>query len=129
MAAAKGLAIVIKKGGVAFAGVQGREIDYKSEPIDITADTNSGWQTYLNKTGVRGYNLSISGVYYDDAFRDLFLGSTDVHMLTDITLLYEDGKTVSCDFVVTGYKESGDSNDAIKFSCEFYSSGIPVVTP
>jgi len=128
MAAAKGIDLKIKKGAVVLAGVQSKKISYMGEVIDTTGDDDNGYQSSLPKCGTRGLNFSVEGLQKDEVFRDLWLTS-DNHMMADISIVYPDGGVVTGSFNMASYEESGEHNDAIKFSAEFQSSGAWVYVP
>lgn len=127
MAGDKGIELKIKKSGsVICSGVTTKDIKYNGEPIDITSDDDLGWRTLLSEPGLQSIDISFEGVAKDSVLRTLVI--TEARMLTGVSIVYPNGDTLAGSFYMAGFSEKGETNDAIKFSCELQSSGKPTFT-
>lgn len=116
-----GRALKIKKGGTVIAGVISRSLTVGAESIDFTNDDSDGYRALLAANGTRSLDLSVDGVTEDRILRGAALGTGSL-MLTDITIEWPDGDTISGNFFFSNYSESGDTNQPGKFSASFQSS-------
>ena len=123
MAAGKSRDFIIKKNAVAIAGVTSKSVAIAKEPIDITTDSDDGFRTFLADAGTKSLDISFSGVTKDKIMRELIITDQTV-LLTDITIEYPDGSTISGSFVFNGFTENGGSSDgAVEFDGTLQSSG------
>lgn len=121
-----GRKLLIKKNNVTIAAVKSKTLAINNEVIDTTNDDNNGWRSVLDEPGVRSVDLSVSGVEDDDILRNAAFGANP--KLTDITLEWPDGATLSCDFFISNYENGGENSDGMSFSCSLASSGEPTYT-
>lgn len=131
---AVGRLFVIAKAGTALAGVNTKSFDWAGESIDMTTDDDDGRRKLDTASGQEQIDMSVEGKLVGDTLRALVLGTTS-KLLTDITIefpILTEGNTtnatLSGDFFVSGYNESGAHNDAITFSASFQSSGDWIYT-
>lgn len=122
MAAAKGRELLIKKGSTVLAGVRTKGVSINGEPIDITSDDDDGYRTLLSDAGTYSVDLSVEGITKDDTLRTVILAGGSL-MLTDITIDYPNGKTLSGNFFLNSLEETGTYNEAVTFSGSLQSSG------
>lgn len=128
MAASKGSSFLIKKAAVVIcAGIQSKDIKYNGEPIDISSDDDNGWRALMSETGMKSIDIAFEGVSKDTVLRTIVL--TDSRMLTDVSLVWPNGDTLTGNFFLANFSEKGETNDAIKFSAELQSSGPMTFTP
>lgn len=128
MAAAKGRSLLVKRGTVVIAGIRTKTISYGGEPIDVTTDDDSGFRTLLTDAAQMQIDLSVEGITKDDELRAVVMAGGSM-MLTDITIEYPDGATLTGDFFLASVEESGAYNDAITFTGSLQSSGAWTYTP
>lgn len=128
MAADVGRNLQILQGVVVLAAVRNKSISYSGEPIDITTDDDSGFRTLLGETGQESIDMSVDGIAIDKVLRDVSLVSGS-KLLTDINIIWPDGSTLSGDFYMPTYEESGTYKDAVTFTASFQSSGAWTYTP
>jgi len=126
MAAARKL--VISQGGTPIAGVVQKSLSMNGEPIDITDDQSAGWRVMDSDVARRSVDLSIEGVATGNTFRALMLATNPVLLLTDITVTWPNGDTLTGDFFFNSLEESGPENDKLGFSATMQSSGAMVFT-
>lgn len=122
MAAAKGRDLLVKKGSTVLAGVRTKGISINGEPIDITSDDDDGYRTMLADAGTYSVDLSVEGITKDDTLVAIIMAGGSL-MLTDITIDYPNGKTLSGSFFLNSVEETGTYNEAVTFSASLQSSG------
>lgn len=128
MAANIGREFVISKDATAIAGVRTKTMSFNGEPIDVTTDDDSGFRTLLATAGQKSIDMSVEGLTKDATFRAAALSGTSL-MLTDITIDYPNGDSLSGDFFLNSVEESGTYNDAMTFTASLQSSGEFTYTP
>ena len=125
MPASSGRELVLKRGTTVVAGVRTKAMAITRAGIDVTSDDDAGFRTMLGEPGQKELNVSVSGVTKDDVLRaDAVNGVT----LQAYTLEFEDGSTVTGDFFLSTYTETGTYNEAVTFEAELQSSGEFVFT-
>lgn len=128
MAAAKGRSLLVKQGSTVIAGIRTKGIAIAAEPIDITSDDDLGYRKLLGEAGMYSLDISIEGITKDAVLRaDIAAGGTVE--LTNISIEYPDGATITGTFFLASYEESGAYNEAITFTGALQSSGAWVYTP
>lgn len=124
MAKSAGRLCVIKKGATTIAG--GRTVGFavNGSPVDVQDQGDSGFQTLLDGviTG-QSITLSIDGYEEDQVLRDLALGAASGRFLTDISLESPNGDSISGDFFLAAYSETGEYEEGLTFTAEFTSDG------
>lgn len=121
MSAARKLKIM--DGVSVMAGVQQKSLTMNGEPIDITDDEDGGWRTLDSDVSLRSVDISVEGVTKDTVLRAAILAASPSLLLTDISVVFPNGDTVTGDFFLTNVEEGGPHGDALKFSASFQSSG------
>ena len=107
-------------------GVTSKGFEVTNEGIDITSDDSAGWQTFMSEPGQKSISMNVEGVYTDSDLKDKALSATNI-MLTDVAVF--DGKTtLTGDWVLTGYSNTGENDNAVQFSATLQSSGVQVET-
>ena len=127
-----GRRLLIKQGGTAIAGCTQTSITITGEPIDTTDKQSGGWRTLDDDVGLRSVDISLSGysVGGPNVFRTALTAATATLKLTDITVEYDDGETLSGDFWLGSVEESGnEGSEAMQYSAELQSSGPITRTP
>jgi len=122
MAASSGRELKILKNNVAIAGVRTKTIAIAGAPIDITSDDDLGYRTMLGEAGTYTLDLTVEGVMKDQVMLDIIASGGDL-ILTDITIEYQDGATITGDFFFASFEQSGEYADAVTFSASLQSSG------
>ena len=127
MSANSGRGLIIKKGGTAIAGAKEKSFSANGEAIDITSDDNGGFRTFLPEAGTMMIDISVSGVAAGDDLRVIATNpSLTGRLMTDITLEFPDETattTITGNFYLSSYEESGSTPDQITFSASLQSSG------
>lgn len=107
-------------------GVREKGIAMNGEPVDVTSDEDSGWRTLLEASGQNEVNISISGVTKDNRLRTDWMNGRRIQPLT---IIYEDGGSLTGDFRLNTFEDNGSYNEAMVFSAEFASTGAVTYTP
>jgi len=128
MPANNGRELKILRGIVPIAGVRTKTVSINGDAIDVTSDDDLGYRTLLNDPATRTLDLKVEGITKDDNLRAVLL-SGGSQMLTDITIEYPDGSTITGNFYLAQVEETGAYDDAITFSTTLQSSGEYTYTP
>lgn len=131
MAKTAGRLCVIKKAATTIGGGRTVGITVNGSPINVEDQGDLGFQTMLADvlTG-RSIELSIDGYEEDQVIRDIAMATTATgHFMTDITFEYPNGDTISGDFVLASYSETGAYEDGQTFTATFSSDGQWTYTP
>lgn len=124
MAAQSGRDFLVLKNLVAIAGLRETSVTANSEPVDITSKGDDGYRTLADFAGVETIDISASGVFEDDTIRDIsFAGTGTTKLLTDITLAWGDGATLSGDFYLASYVSAGNQAGEETYDITLQSSG------
>lgn len=114
--------LLIKKNSTAIAGAQENGISIDNSPVDITSIGDGGYRALADFAGKRSIDLSVSGIWGDKVMRDAALAGTGL-LLTDITIDFADGGSMSGDFYLASYEETGAHDGAVSFTASLQSSG------
>lgn len=123
MAADTGRDLLIKKGGTAIAGAREDGISLDGSPVDITSKDDGGFRTLAEFAGAKALDLSVSGVWIDKILRDAAVLESANLLLTDITITFADTGSLTGNFYLASYEETGTHDDAVTFSASLQSSG------
>lgn len=120
MAADVGRNITFTWGGASILGLREKGIAIAGEPIDVTSDEDAGWRTLLTVAGQNEVTVSISGVTKDKTLiSDWFQGTRT----KEVIITYSDGSTLTGDFYLASYTDTGPYTDAITFDASLSSTG------
>ena len=122
MAANIGRNFKIKRGVTTIASIRSKSFSFAGESVDITTDDDAGFRTLLTEEGQKSIDLSVSGLTTDAVLRVAAIGGTDL-MLTDVNLLWPNGDTLTGNFFLSSFSESGEYKDAVTFDASLQSSG------
>lgn len=125
MAKTAGRLCVIQKNSVTIAGGRNVNISVNGSPIEVGDQGSSGFTEKLadELTG-RELQFTLDGVEEDQVIRDIAFGSSaSGHFMDDLTFVFPNGDSISGDFVLSGYSETGAYEDAQTFNATFTSNG------
>jgi hypothetical protein len=131
MAKSAGRLCVIKKATTTIAGGRTVGITVNGSPINVEDQGDLGFQTLLADviTG-RSLELTIDGYQDGEVLRDIALATTSTgQFLTDITFEFPNGDTISGDFFLASYSETGAYEDGQTFTASFTSDAAWTYTP
>lgn len=125
MAKQAGRLCVIKKNSTTIGGARTVSLTVNGAPINVEDQGDEGIATYL--AGVltgRSLEMTIEGYEEDQVIRDIALASTSTgQFLDDITFEFPNGDSISGDFVLTAYSETGAYEDGQTFTATLASDG------
>ena len=116
-----GRELVIKKATVPLAGIRTKSISINRTPIDVTNDDDDGVRKLLLDAGEVTVDLSFDGVTKNSTLRSASLDPTSV--LEALVIEFPAGASITGNFFVTSYEETGTYNDAVTFSASLQSAG------
>jgi predicted secreted protein len=124
MAKTAGRLFVLKKGVTVIGGGRSLSVSVNGSPIDVSDKDSAGFVEYLadELTG-RQLEFTVDGIEEDQVLRDLAFGASSGVFLSDLTFEFGATSTVSGDFVMTGYSETGEYQDSITYTATFVSDG------
>lgn len=129
MAAKSGRVLLVKKATIAIAGFRANTVTIDGSPVVITDKQDAGFRTIADFAGEKAMDIEGDGVWQANTLGALAFAATATGLLlTDITLVNGNGDTISGDFYLANYEETGEHDGAIEFSGSFQSSGVWTVT-
>jgi len=125
MAAKAGRDVVLSKNATALAGMRQIGMTVAVEGIDITDGDDKGVRTFLaGASGSESIDLTFEGVVKDSLLRDIMMGGPSVDkLLTDLSMDFDDGKTLTGDFLFNNFSQTGEHKGEATFTASFQSSG------
>lgn len=123
MPAESGRDFTISKATTVIAGLRENGVSLDGSPVEITDKTHSGFRTYGDFSGVKSFEISASGVVDGDVIQDLAFDPDASLLLTDITIEYPDGATVSGDVFLSSVEFTGAHDGENTYSLTLGSSG------
>lgn len=122
---------VLKKGATAIAGARVVGLSWNGQPIDVTDQGDSGIQSFLaGHLATDTMEVTIEGLEEDGVIRTAALsGGAAAKFLSDLTFEFPTGDTITGNFVLTTYTESGPHDDAQTFNATFVRNGVHTFTP
>jgi predicted secreted protein len=122
-----GRAIAFTWNGVAIPGVRSKAIKRNGAAVDVTSDENQGVRKLLeNKSAQDNIDLSISGITKVRTLMQDWHAGTRTRA---VVITFPDGSTLSGNFFLQDYTDTGPYNEAITFEAELLSDGAIVFTP
>lgn len=122
----KGRQVTMTIGGQSILGVQTKGLTVNNDMIDTTDDNAGGWITYDALPGQKSVELPFSGMVKNLEMLRAIMGTGS--QIFAVTLTYRDGSTVTGDFAMTNYSETGEYNTAYTFDVTLASSGAVTFT-
>lgn len=126
MAASTGRGIAMTWNAIALAGVRQKAITINGESINISSDEDAGWQTLLAESGEQSVNIALSGVTKAKVLKTDWFAGTRTRA---VVLTYWDGSSISGNFRMADYKETGNYKEAVTFEATLQSTGVVTFTP
>ena len=115
-----GRAATLTWGGAAIAGVQEKSIAINGEPIDVSDDDSAGYRELLADHGEKSVDVSLSGLTDGTVLKEAMVNGDEVKALV---LTWPDGSTLTGDFMIASYSETGNYKGASTFEAELQSTG------
>ncbi len=116
-----GRLMIIKLDGVAVAGARENGFTVDNSPVNITDLASGGIRTLASFSGVRSFDLNVTGLFSDKIFRELALAASP--LMTVALLEFADGATMTSDLYISNYTETGVHDAEVTFTATLQSSG------
>lgn len=123
MAASIGRELLVRQGGTNLLGVRSKGVSWGGEPVDITTDDEASYRTLLADISQQQIDLSVEGIIKDTVLRDQILNNSGTLKLSNIDVVFPNSDTITGDFFIASYEETGGYQDAVTFTCSLQSSG------
>ena len=117
-----GRKVTLTLGGVGNIAITTKGLSVNNTMIDVTSDKSDGWVTGLAEPGERNIEFSFSGVV--ENLNLLMSAISNVSQIYACVLTYPDGSTVSGDFSLGSYSDTGEYNEKYTFEAALASSGV-----
>ena len=130
MAKSAGRDCLVKQGSTTIAGGRTTGITWNGTPIDTTDQGSSGVQEFLdNVLASDTCEITIEGQEEDSVLHDLaFSGTASDKFISDLGFFFPNGDSVVGAFVMSTYSETGEYEDATKFTASFTRNGAHAFT-
>lgn len=115
--------LTISKDSTVIAGLRETSISVDNSPVNVTSKDDGGYRKLANFAGERTLDISASGVWKDDVIRDVALGADSGLLMSDITIEFADGGSVSGDFYLQNFEEAGTHDGEVTYNSTLQSSG------
>jgi predicted secreted protein len=122
-----GREVTLDLGALTILGMQTKGLTVNNEAVDVTDDDSGGWATVLSRPGQKSVEMPFSGIVKDLILVQAAL--TDENQTRAVTLTYPSGATVTGNFFLGSYSETGEYNGAFTFDATLTSSGEVTFTP
>jgi predicted secreted protein len=130
MPAKSGRDLLVKKNNTVIAGFRTNTVTIDGSPVDITSKDDGGFRTMADFSGVLALDIEGEGVWKDNVLGAIgYVATATGRLLTDVTLVAASGSTISGNFYLANYAETGSHETEITFTCSLQSSGAWTVTP
>jgi TP901-1 family phage major tail protein len=115
----------------AVAGIREKGVTLSGEAVDITNDDSNGWRALLDAGQVNGVEITCSGVLLNDTLRaDWFAGAAAAaRRMQAATFEYPDGGTITGNFYLSEYAETGNHDGEVTFEATLMSNGAVTYAP
>lgn len=127
MAVQPGIALIVKKGGTAIAGIRTNKISFSLTPIDITSADDAGFRKLLNAHTGQQFTITGSGIEKGGVLATLWAAPGTTKYLTDVTFTIptetSSGDVFTGDVVMTQFDITGAHDGAVEFDYTFESAG------
>jgi predicted secreted protein len=123
---------VSSNGGSTFTtigGVRTKNATVNNNPVDITNDGSNGFQELLADGGTQSVEISVDGVFVDDAAFTTLQTTADDRTLIWYKLSFGGAGVITSKFAVRSFQLTGAHDGAQTFSATLSSSGTITITP
>jgi predicted secreted protein len=123
MSATRGRAFVVKRNGIAVAGIRTKSISVNGSPIDVTNDDDDGVRKLLEQPGEVTVTITVAGIQFNDVLAAEAVSRTDRIKHTQFLRPGSPDNGFSGDFFMSSYSENTDHKEAALFEATFESAG------
>ena len=133
MTAQKGSAFLLKIGDAStppnystVAGLRTTQMSINGETVVVTSKDSGGWRELLSGAGSRSVSVSAAGIFLGSAAEASIRANALTGTINAYQLSFEDGETLSGQFLVTRLDYAGDFNGERNYTLQLESSGAVV---
>jgi len=129
MAGFNGRALTIDWSTTTLVGVRSRSFNINNEYVDVTTDDDASWRKLLADPGLRSMEVTVGLIVSDEVLLNEIMtasitGETlDVNLPTGTASGITTPGTLSGNFVVSSYEQTGEHDGAVEASVTFMSDG------
>lgn len=123
-----GRAMTIEWDSVVLAGVRTKGYTVTNDYVDVTSDDDAGWQTLLSDPGTRAVEATAGGITKNQTLLGYIMAAQVTSEPLTMQLPTTTG-TLSGNFLVSSYSDTGEHDGAVEFEATFMSTGPVVYTP
>lgn len=109
------------------AGLRTTQLSIAGQAVVITNKGSEGWRELLAGAGARSVSISAAGIFMGSAAEARIRGNVMSGALDSYQLSFEDGSTMTGQFLVQKLDYAGDFNNERSYTMQLESSG-PVVS-
>lgn len=122
-----GREVSISIGALTILGIQTKGLSVNNEQVDVSDENSNGWKETLNIAGDKSVEFSFSGIVKNLTLLQSIL--TTGSQMHDCTITYKDGSTVTGEFFLGSYSDTGEYNGSYTFDAALSSSEAITFTP
>lgn len=127
--ASSGRSFTVSRASTVIAGLRENSVSFDGSPVDITSKGDSGFRTFASFAGAKSFDISASGVLDDAVFQNVIADEDSNLLLTDVTIEFADGATISGDIYFASTTFAGAHDGENTYDMSLQSSGEWSYTP
>ena len=105
------------------AGLRTTQLSINGETVVVTSKDSAGWRELLSGAGSRSVSVSAAGIFLGSAAEAAIRSNALAGTIAAYQLSFEDGETLSGQFLVTRLDYAGDFNGERNYTVQLESSG------
>lgn len=108
-----------------LAGVRTRGLSVTNDYVDVTSDDDAGWRKLLADPGLRSIEVTVGGITKDEILLgDMMAANVEAKTLdANLPTSQTTPGTVSGNFLISAFEQTGDHDGEVEFSVTFMSDG------
>lgn len=129
MAGFNGRALTIDEDSTTLVGVRTRGFTVTNEYVDVTTDDDTGWRTLLADPGLRSIEITVGGITQDEVLLAEMMAANvattpvQANLPTGTAGGVTTPGTLSGNWLISSYEQTGEHDGAAEFSATFMSTG------
>jgi TP901-1 family phage major tail protein len=108
------------------AGLRTTQMSVAGQAVAVTSKDSGGWRELLSGGGARSISVSAAGVFMGSAAEEQIRANALSGTLDSYRLSFEDGQSLTGQFLVQKLDYSGDYNGERAYTLQLESSGAVV---
>lgn len=119
----KGRLFILKQGDVIVACLRTLSLNISGETVDVTNKDDQTYRTLLPRAGVSAVSVSAEGIFDDDDIIKDIRAAAGTKSVIPFEIEYEYDGTITGNYQVASFENSGEYNGAVNYSISLESSG------